>query len=392
MNLLLIALSFMKYRILGRTGINVSTIGMGCEGLLELNQQQTDEIISYAIEHGVNFMDMYAPNPDFRDRVGISLKGRREKFVLQGHICSAWINGQYLRTRDEKKTIDAFDDQLRRLQTDYIDIGMIHYVDTIEDFHKIFDGALICLAKCLKSDGKIRYIGMSSHNPLVALEAVKTGMIDVLLFSINPAYDMQPATDNVEDLWADEHYVNKLENINPDRERLYELCEEKGVGIDVMKVYGGGDMLNENMSPLSKAFTPVQCINYALTRPGVASVMVGVHSKHEIDEAIAWCDATDKEKDYSSVMSQMDKFTWQGHCMYCGHCAPCTVAIDIASVNKLYNLTVAEGFVPETVREHYKVLAHHASECTLCGACEKRCPFGVSIIEKMKNAVNAFGY
>lgn len=72
---------------------------------------------------------------------------------------------------------------------------------------------------------------------------------------------------------------------------------------------------------------------------------------------------------------------------------PCSVGIDIASVNKYYNLTVAQqGLVPETVREHYKVLSHHASECIRCGKCEKNCPFGVDIIGHMQKATERFGY
>jgi predicted aldo/keto reductase-like oxidoreductase len=96
--------------------------------------------------------------------------------------------------------------------------------------------------------------------------------------------------------------------------------------------------LNELDSPFGKALTPVQAINYALTRPAVAAVMVGCKSTAEMKSAIDWCSATDKEKDYASAISTMKKFTWKGHCMYCGHCAPCTSGIDIASVNKFYNL------------------------------------------------------
>ena len=91
-------------------------------------------------------------------------------------------------------------------------------------------------------------------------------------------------------------------------------------------------------------------------------------------------------------MAGMEKFSWQGHCMYCGHCAPCSVGIDIASVNKYYNLTIAQNEIPETVREHYKTLSHHASECIQCGQCETNCPFGVVIIEQMEKAAEKFGY
>lgn len=382
----------MNYRTLGRTGLSVSVIGLGCEGFIGKTEEQVRVQMDFAISHGINFIDMYSSNPELRDNIGKALAGRREQFIIQGHLCAAWENGQYLRTRDLDKTIIAFEDQLRRLQTDYLDIGMIHYIDDEKDFHRVFDGPIMQQALRWKQEGKIRHIGMSSHNPRVALLAVESGLVDVLMFSINPCYDLQPSSENVEDLWADENYERELHNIDPERERLYELCEQTGVGIDVMKVYGGGDLLSDANSPFEKAFTPVQCIEYALTRPGVASVMIGCRTDAEVQAAVDWCGATKEERDYASLMKSMDRFTWQGHCMYCGHCAPCAAGIDIASVNKYYNLTVAEGFVPETVREHYKLLSHHASECIGCGKCEKNCPFGVDIREHMKMARECFGY
>ncbi len=132
-------------------------------------------------------------------------------------------------------------------------------------------------------------------------------------------------------------------------------------------------------------------MEYALSRPGVAAVMVGSRSQQEMQAALEWCTASDAEKDYASTLSGLDKFTWHGHCMYCGHCAPCTVGIDIASVNKFRNLCPAEGPIPETVREHYGALSHHASECVACGACESRCPFGVEIVAAMRRAAEYFG-
>lgn len=77
--------------------------------------------------------------------------------------------------------------------------------------------------------------------------------------------------------------------------------------------------------------------------------------------------------------------------MYCGHCAPCTKGIDVASVTKFLNLAKAQGEVPETVREHYALLSATAKACVECGACEKRCPFGVPVIENMRQAREIFG-
>lgn len=382
----------MEYRILGRTGIRVSAIALGCEGFMNKSAEEVRHDFDYAIARGINFIDIYSPNPDLRVNIGRALKGRRESFVIQGHLSTVWENGQYLRTRETDKILPAFEKQLQELDTDYLDIGMIHYVDSEEDFRTVFEGDIIRIAMKLKEEGRIRHLGMSSHNPVVARMAVETGLIDVLMFSINPAYDLQPPSVSIYDFFETATFEQSRHNIDPDRERLYELCAREGIGIDVMKVYGGGDLLSPRNSPFGKALTPVQAIDYALTRPAVAAVMLGVRDTAEIDSALRWCGASPEEKDYASVMSGLDRFSWAGHCMYCGHCAPCSAMIDIASVNKFYNLTEAQGEIPETVREHYKALRHHASECIGCGACEQRCPFNVEIIKGMQLAAERFGY
>jgi len=382
----------MEYRILGRTGIRVSAIALGCEGFMNKSADEVKANLDFAVSHGVNFIDIYSSNPDLRSNIGAALDGRRNDFVIQGHLCTDWENDQYLRTRDMAKTVASFELLLKQLRTDYLDIGMIHYIDAVEDFRKVFDGGIIRYAQRLKSEGRIRSIGISSHNPIVARMAAESGLVDVIMFSINPCYDLQPASEDVDSLWADESYADALHNIDPDRESLYEICEREGVAIDVMKVYGGGDLLDGENSPFGRAMTAVQCIEYALTRPAVAAVMVGCKSIDEIAAAVAWCDASAEERDYVSAMSGLEKFSWKGHCMYCGHCAPCTSGIEIASVNKFFNLAAVQDEIPETVREHYAALTHHASECIGCGACETRCPFGVKIVERMLEAAKRFGY
>ncbi len=381
----------MEYRTLGRTGIRVGEIGMGCEGFVGKTAEQIREMVDLMEAAGVNCIDLYTPNPQVREDLGAALAGRREKFVLQGHICSVWKDGQYKRTRSLEEAREGMAQQLRLLGTDYLDVGMIHYVDAMDDWDAVRQSGILDYALELKAAGTVKSVGLSSHNPEVALAAVNTGEIDVLMFSVNPCYDLQPANEDVEELWAEKNYEQPLVNMDPQRQTLYETCQRLGVGITVMKAFGGGDLLKADMSPAGMALTPLQCLHYALTRPAVASVMCGARSMEDLKSSIAYETAGGAERDYAAALAAMPRISWEGHCMYCGHCAPCPQGIDVASVTKFFNLARAQGQIPETVREHYALLPRHAGECVACGACEKRCPFSVSIIENMKRAAELFG-
>lgn len=381
----------MEYRELGNTGLKVSEIGMGCEGFAEDECRNTMRLFDEAEKLGINYFDLYASNPEVRASVGEALKGRREKFIIQSHVCSIWKDGQYKRSRKIDEVKAGWEEMMSLLQTDHIDVGMIHYVDSMKDWQEIVEGQVLDFVKELKEKGAIRHIGLSSHNPEVALEAVKSGVIEVLMFSVNPCYDLQPASEDVEELWAEKNYERHLVNMDPKRQELYETCQRMGVGITVMKAFGGGDLLDETLSPAGKALTVNQCIHYALTRPAVATVLSGAHSVEQLRTSAAYEEASEEERDYAMAFASFPKISWEGHCMYCSHSAPCPKKIDVASVTKFLNLAKAQGTVPETVREHYEVLPHHGGECIRCGACETRCPFGVPIMENMKQAKEIFG-
>ena len=381
----------MRYRVLGRSGLRVGEIGVGCEGFLEKTPEEVREWLDVMEAAGVNCIDLYTPNPEFRSNLGQALRGRREKFVLQAHLCTIWKDGQYKRTRSIGEVREGFEDQLRRLETDHVEIGMIHYVDSLTDWEEVCTGPVLEYALKLKKAGTIGCLGLSSHNPQVALAAVNAGLIDVLMFSVNPCYDLQPGGEDLEELWAPKNYAAPLLNMDPERQALYETCQRLGVGITVMKAFGGGDLLSDTLSPAGKALTVNQCLQYALDRPGVGCVMSGARTLEDLKKSIAFEEAPEAERDYASALAALPKISWKGHCMYCGHCAPCPMGIEVANVTKFLNLSLAQGAVPETVREHYAALEHGAGECVQCGACEKRCPFEVPVMENMRRAAGLFG-
>lgn len=382
----------MEYRTLGRTGIRVSEIGLGGEWFNGLTAAESRAIVDAALEKGINYIDIFMPQAPTRSNLGAALEGRREQFVIQGHLCTVFEDGQYTRTRDIEKTKRSFEDLLARLRTDYIDVGMIHYVDSEEDFRTVFEGPVLAYARELKQKGAIRHIGMSSHNPHIALKAAESGIVDVLMFSINPAYDMERAETDIDDLIEFKGMEKNGFVVDEARQRLYSACEAAGVAITVMKPLGAGTLLKAESSPFGVAMTVPQCIQYCLDRNGVKVVIVGCHTVDEVLEAVKYYETPMPERSYAHIFSAGNAIHMTGRCMYCNHCQPCPAHIDIAAVTKFLDLAALQDSVPETVAQHYWSLPATADDCLMCGRCEPNCPFGVKIRDNMARARDLFAH
>ena len=267
---------------------------------------------------------------------------------------------------------------------------MLFFVDSETDYADVFQGDSLAYAQELKKQGHIRAIGASSHNPFTARKVVETGLIDLLMFSINPSYDMTPANLDVLD-YHQGKAVDYEMNLDPDRAALYRLCEQRGVAITVMKALGGGKLISPEHTPFARPLSVIQCIHYALTRPAVASVLLGAASSGQVLDSLKYLSAGEEERDYSAVIKDRQG-SLKGSCVYCSHCLPCPAAINIAAVNKYLDIAVLnEAAIPPSVVSHYRSLEHRAAECTACGSCEKRCPFSVPVVQNMKKAAALFG-
>jgi len=237
--------------------------------------------------------------------------------------------------------------------------------------------------KDLKQKGIIKHIGLSTHSVNIGRQAVDSGLIEMILFSINAAFDLMPVSKDLDAMFEMENY----ESVNgPDQERadFYRYCEEHDVGLTVMKPFEGGRLLDAKRSPFGVAMTPVQAIHYVLTRPAVASAMIGYENSDHLKAALAYETANDEEKNYAKVIANAPLRAYQGTCTYCGHCQPCAVGIDIATVSKFYDLASVHEEVPDSIRKHYQELPLRARDCIGCQACEANCPFGVKIAERMQ--------
>ncbi len=380
----------MIYRKLGRTGVDVGVVGLGAEYLEFEPEKTVVSVVHEAIDNGVNYIDLFMASPGVRDNFGTALRNKRQKVMIAGHLGAVLRDGQYCRSRDNDESLTYYDDLLTRLRTDYIDVLMLHFVEKQDDYERIFQsGGLLDLALKLKQEGKARFIGMSSHNVSTSLRAVNGGYVDVLMFPINPAIDTYPEK-MLEGMRLSQVVLQRtpsaVDEVLPVRKAFYHACAIQDVALVAMKPYASGVLFREN--PSSIVLTPVQCLGYALSQPGVCTVVPGCKNVAEVQEALAFLNATDEEKDFSAIHGN-PMWKLQGSCMYCNHCLPCPVSIDIGALTKLVDtagLAMSSG-----VASAYEALPVKASACTECGSCMERCPFGVDVIANMNRAAEIFG-
>lgn len=379
----------MEYREIGKTGKRGSIIGIGCENLDGKPYTQVEETIHAALESGINMFDVFMPGNEVRENIARALGSRRSEVMIQGHIGSTDIRQQYDISRELPVVKKYFENLLRIFG--YIDFGMMFFIDSEEDYQGVFETGFIDYVQKLKKQGDIRHIGFSSHNPNMAMRVINTGVPEMMMFSINLAFDLYPAEVNALEELGQGLNQGAFRGFDPKRAALYTLCEQKNIGITVMKTLGAGKLISAEHTPFDRPLTVAQCMHYALTRPGVASVMLGCQTRGQVLDAVRYLELSDQEKDYTDVMNTL-RNDFRGNCVYCSHCQPCPAGIDIASVNKYLDIACLDtAHVPPSIRSHYSELARSGKDCIGCGNCEKRCPFQVPVIANMARAADIFG-
>ena len=333
----------MDYRIHPKTGDKISVIGIGTGPIFEASEQDAVKALCFGYEQGVNYVDFATAGAKTFTYAGEAFASVRKDMLYQIHFGANY------------------------------DYGFIHCQDEDADWAKFRDGgALSCLLE-LKRAGVVKHIGLSSHTPALAGKILDSGLVDQLMFSINPAYDYQ-------------HGEFAFGSAS-ERMQLYRRCEAEKIGISVMKPFSAGQLLDARTSPFGKALTKAQCIQYALDKPGVLTVLPGIRGLEDMKEALAFLDASPEERDYS-VIGTFTPQDMTGTCVYCSHCQPCPAGLDIALINKYYDLALAGDAL---AADHYAKLERKASACIGCGHCDRRCPFHVKQADRMREIAAHFG-
>ena len=375
----------MNHRTLGRTGLSVSEIGLGTEFLLGLSREAAVGVIREAIDRGINYVDMFWAQPGFRDIMGAALRAHRKDAFITAHLGSIVRDGQYAVSRDCTVCADFFHDSLKRMRIDYVDVLFVHNCNSAEDYEAVSSpGGLVEQARSFVEQGKARFVGLSCHNVVTAMRAIGSEAIDVLMFPVNLASYAVPG-----------------------REKLLPACAEHGIGLVAMKVFGGGSLLRDKRlvelqdfqmgrqelpgAPLhyelTAEITAVKCVSYVLDQPEISTIVPGCKSISELHDTLYVYEASAEEKDYAPILATFAKFA-TGECVYCNHCLPCPSRIDIGRTISLLEQGRLE--LTEELRAAYADLDYSASDCIACGQCSPRCPFGVDVISKMREAVRLF--
>ncbi len=366
----------MEYRKMphGTRGEKFSALGLGLGGIEKVSEEEIEKTVRKAIASGINFFDLCGGGAKIYAPVGRTLRGQREKVYFQLHFGAVYNEeGAYGCSRDLKRVEETFLWELDALGTDYADFGFIHCVDTEKAFDNVMKNGIFEYAKEQKARGRVRYLGFSSHTPSMAHRLLDTGVMDMMMFSINPAYDLEQ---------GDELGIGSVS----ERAELFKRCEKEGVGISVMKPFHGGKLLDAKTSPFKREMTKFQCIQYALDRPGVLSVVPGAQNYGELLELLEFENADPEERDYS-VIGRFTPASAEGNCVYCNHCQPCPQNINIGLINKYYDLAVAGD---KMAADHYRELAVKANACIRCGHCDETCPFHVKQQDRMREIAAYF--
>ena len=362
----------MEYRVHRKTGDKVSVLGIGTSYIGEAPEKEAVEALSYAHEKGINYADLATASARTFSYFGKAFASVRKEVFYQVHFGADYETGEYGWTTDLETVKRQIDWQLKELKTDYIDYGFIHCLDEKADWKAYQKKGVLNYLLDMKQAGVVRNIGLSSHTPALAVLVLDLGIIDQLMFSINAAYDY--------------HHGDFAKGSAGERMALYRRCETEGVGISVMKPFSGGQLLDAELSPFGRALTKYQCIQYALDKPGVLTVLPGVRNVEDVKELLGFFEASPEERDYS-VLGTFTPKDAAGACVYCNHCQPCPAGLNVGLINKYYDLAAAGDSM---AGEHYRNLEKTASDCISCGHCDRRCPFHVAQTERMKEIAEYF--
>lgn len=331
----------MKYTTLGKTGLQVSVVGLGGIPVQRTDKQGAKDIIEECMRQGINYLDTARGYTVSEEYFGEALKGCRDKWVIATKTMS----------RDYEGMKADIEKSLQNLQTDYIDLYQIHNIKTEEEFATCFGehGAYRALTEA-KEAGKIGHIGATAHG----LEAF--------------ARLIREYEDKIETVMFPYNIVE-----NQGAELMHE-CKEKNIGFIAMKPIAGGNIDDT-----------VLALRYILNNPDCTIVIPGMGNVEEVQQNACEEVFHPLSEEDKNTCEKIAKELGSEFCRRCGYCAPCPQGINIPSNFLFVNYQRKYG-LGGWARERYHAMSATAKDCVKCGLCESRCPYNLpirSMLEKV---------
>ncbi|MCW2278204.1 aldo/keto reductase [Heliophilum fasciatum] len=327
----------MNYTMLGKTDLKVSELGFGCIPIIRLATEEAVKVLRHAFDKGITFYDTANAYRDSEQKIGLAFRGMRHQVVIASKTMR----------RDGAGAMEHLENSLRMLQTDYIDLFQLHQVATEPDWQKVIapGGALDALRKA-QEQGKIRYIGVTSHSREMAMQLIRTQLFSTVQFPFN----------FIEDAAKDD---------------LHPLARELGLGILVMKPFAGGMIDN---APLAYKF--LRQYPDLLTIPGFDSIA-------SVDEITSFYAKPNQvtEEDLAG-MERYRQELGQQFCRRCEYCQPCPHGVMITPAMG-YQVVASRMSPPVAVDFIYTPMST-VPKCTECGLCIQRCPYDLPIPTMLK--------
>jgi predicted aldo/keto reductase-like oxidoreductase len=358
----------MYYRRLGRTGLMISEISLGGSPV------PPEPVFRKAVEMGVNYVDTsssYSSGNSERT-IGKIIEGRRGKF----HVATKFHPVTRRKTRTKEELIEQAEGSLTRLNTDYVDILLIHGasnpdVVTNEEVLAAFDQ--------LKKDGKIRFTGVSCHSDPVGVltPAVQSGNYDMIDVAYNAYSGTQVEKGKVYDDYLTRSGI----------EKVIALAKEHDVGVVAMKSMAGGDRQNLAAFKTEGVSIPQAKLKWVLQNDAVAAVITEMVNFDFLNENLA-ASGLEMSSAERKVLSEYVKATSGDYCRMCGTCllhCPSEIAIPDIMRYAMYH----DGYgKTDVARTEYRRLsaANTFLGCNLCRRCEAACPYGLQIVRKLRRA------
>ena len=334
----------MEYRILGKTGLQISRMGFGGIPIQRIDAEGTKTLIHELKAAGVNFIDTARAYTVSEEYLGYALEGIREDFVVATKSMS--------RTRDAMAA--DIETSLRNLRTDYIDLYQIHNI-TPEQLETVIapGGALEALLEA-KAAGKIRHIGVTAHSLDTFRMALELPWVETFMFPYNI--------------------------VETQAEELIAKAAEKNIGFICMKPLAGGAIEDATLA-----------LRYVLSNPDVTVVIPGMADPKELAQNIAAVsDTSPLSAQEQAKLQQIRDSLGTQFCRRCNYCQPCTVGISISSCF-LFDGYLRRYGLADWAKGRYASMDTHASDCIGCGACEGRCPYHLPIRDMLKKVAQRFG-